>query len=453
MPKLNVLFILIDGMRSDQFFGSMKTSKTPNIDSLIKKGAYFTQAISSVDGTILSLNSIFTGHFPFQTGIRAKKLLLKENNFLEIFKKNGYHICGLVPNLTSFLPLIEYFENNENTFYEGPPPESLGTSLTKKVVNFLESEKSRTPWFYYLHLFDLHPLREGKSSQGIENFNNEIFGSSPYERTVSSIDFWLGKIFQHIDFSNTITIITADHGERIPYENIRTIDFEPKLASTVKFGKKVFPKSTHQLGGKFLSKIRNTIVKARTKKASKNLTNYQKRSRDPYFTLSLFDELIHIPLLFVGDSINSRIINQPVRHIDIFPTICELIDIKYQIKTMHGRSLVPMIQGKEMDEEPIYLHTMPYQQISPADLIGIRTNNYKYFRSAGNKTENVNLYDLIHDPYENNNIAHTSIHLVEQFEHILTQIQKDSLSDHKEEEISEQEMKRIENELKRLGYI
>lgn len=453
MPKPNVLFILIDGMRVDQFFGNMKTSKTPNIDSLLKNSAYFSQAISSVDGTILALNSIFTGHFPFQTGIRAKKLLLKENNFLEILKKNGYHICGLVPNLTSFLPLIEYFENDKNTFYEGPPPESLGTSLTKKILNFLESEKSRTPWFYYLHLFDLHPLREGRIPQGIENFNNKIFGSSSYERTVSSIDFWLGKIFQHIDFSNTIIIITADHGERIPYENIRTVDFEPKLVSIVKFGKRFFPKSTHQLGGKFLFKIRNVIAKSKTKKVNKHLTNYQTRLRDPYFTLSLFDELIHIPLLFAGHSINSRIINQLVRHIDIFPTICELIDIKYQIKTIHGRSLVPMIQGKIMDEEPTYLHTMPYQQISSSDLIGIRNNNYKYFRSAHNKVDNVNLYDLIHDPYENNNIAHTSTHLVEQFEQILTQIQKNSLSDYKDEEISEQEMKRIEKELKRLGYM
>ena len=55
-------------------------------------------------------------------------------------------------------------------------------------------------------------------------------------------------------------------------------------------------------GGQFLYNIRKSVGKKKFNKSNEKLTNYQKRSRDPYFTLSLFDELIHVPLLFVGNS-------------------------------------------------------------------------------------------------------------------------------------------------------
>ena len=63
----------------------------------------------------------------------------------------------------------------------------------------LNSLKNTSPWFCYLHLFDLHPLREGKKPIGIEEFDNEKSGSSMYAKTVSSIDHWLGKILKKIE--------------------------------------------------------------------------------------------------------------------------------------------------------------------------------------------------------------------------------------------------------------
>ena len=56
----NILFLVIDSFRADKFSGSNKSSLTPNIDKMIQNGAYFKQAISSADGTPLSLASIFT---------------------------------------------------------------------------------------------------------------------------------------------------------------------------------------------------------------------------------------------------------------------------------------------------------------------------------------------------------------------------------------------------------
>ena len=37
--KPNILFIVLDGLRSDKFYGSNKTSVTPYLDDLIKSSA------------------------------------------------------------------------------------------------------------------------------------------------------------------------------------------------------------------------------------------------------------------------------------------------------------------------------------------------------------------------------------------------------------------------------
>ena len=66
--KPNILFLLIDSLRADKCYGIQRTCVTPNLDEMIKKGTYFTQAISSSDATVLSLRGMFTALFPFKTG-------------------------------------------------------------------------------------------------------------------------------------------------------------------------------------------------------------------------------------------------------------------------------------------------------------------------------------------------------------------------------------------------
>ena len=449
----NIIFFLVDGLRAEQCFGKDKTSFTPNIDSLIQKGMYFTNAFTSVDGTIISLNTIFSSNFQVGNAARYQKISLNENNLIGILKKNGYHIYGTFPNFTSFNSLRERFENENNSYdwiEPNIPPVSLPTGLATKIIQLLESKEKQEPYFCYFHIFDLHPLREGKKPIGIEEFDNEKFGSSMYAKTVSSIDHWLGNILKKIDLEKTLLVITSDHGERIPFENKSNLDFQPRFDSAVKVGRKYLPRSLHKVGGKFSEKVKDTIGRVKQSSSNVRLTSYQKRSRDPYFTLSLYDELIRVPLLFVGTSIKPRIITKQVRHIDIFPTIFELMDIPLDIK-ISGKSLVSATNEISEEEEPNYLHTMPYQKLSPLDRVGIRTSKYKYFRASRDSKKNVNLYDLENDPYENNNIAQTHKQLVARFENKILKLQKDNLSEY-EEKISDKEMQRISNELNRLGY-
>ena len=153
----NILFILIDGLRADQCFGVDKTAATTFLDSLITSGTYFKNTFASADGTIISLNCMLNSKFQFETGIRAQKIILLEDNNLQILKNSGYHINGLIPKLTALKPITDYFQNENHTYDPGSPPESLSTGITEKILFLLNSLKNTSPWFCYLHLFDLHP--------------------------------------------------------------------------------------------------------------------------------------------------------------------------------------------------------------------------------------------------------------------------------------------------------
>ena len=447
----NVLFILVDGLRADQCFGIDKTSYTPLLDSLISSGIYFKNTFSSADGTMISLNCILNSKSQFQTGIRTQKIILLEDNHLQKLKNSGYYISGLIPKLTSLKPITDYLQNENHTYDPGPPPETLPTGITEKISFLLNLLKNISPWFCYLHLFDLHPVKEGKKPLKIEEFQSEKFGNTLYEQTVSSIDHWLKKISAQINFDDTLLIITSDHGERIPFKDKSSFKFEPKFNSATNIGRSVLPKSTHNLGGKVMGKLKRTIGKTKLNYSNKDLTPYQKRSRDPHFTLSLHDELLHIPFLLKGLTLPSKIISNQISTLDFFPTIFELAGIT-QNNTKYSSSLVPLINNQQITEKEIFLHTIPYEKESPSDKIGIRTSKYKYFRNSKNSKNNIHLYDLENDPQENSNIAKNNTQLIKEMENIISKIISGS-EDHKNETISKDEEDQIRKELTKLGYM
>ena len=447
--KPNILLLVIDSLRSDQFQNAEKTSITPNIDSLMKNGAYFSQAISSADGTIVSLNTIINGLFPNSIGTRESRIKLKKENLVSTLIQNNYHFYGFLPNLTSFQSLIKLCENEDPTYDPGPPTIPL-EKTGSQILELVNSKNLSEPWFYFLHIFDLHAIREGSMPTGLENFDTEKFGSTKYEKIVSSIDYWIGKILEKIDLTNTIVIITADHGEKIPIDEKDCVSFEPPLTTGKEIGKRLLPKSAQNIGGKSLSKLRKSIAAVRIANANRNLTHYEKRSRLPHFTLSLFDENIKIPLLISGPKINKKIITQQVGAVDIFPTILNILELELNSK-FDGVSLLPLINGRVFPENPIYIHTMPHQKVSENDCVGIRTSKYKYFRHARIPTQNIHLFDLVNDVFENNNINDKFPDIVKNFEMTLSGFPESDFSD-TEDKTTDDDLK-ISNELKKLGYI
>ncbi|NWJ29661.1 sulfatase-like hydrolase/transferase [Marine Group I thaumarchaeote] len=455
--KPNVLFLLIDTFRADKFFGKEKTSYTPNIDLLIKNGVYFDQAISCSDGTIFSWSGIFTGLHPFKTGIKSqgyKKINSNITSYFSILKNQGYNFYSYIPSLTDSLGIFPEWKNNDYSFdYYWNLSEGLGT----KIINLLESKKMNEPWFYYIHVEDLHfPITLSKE------FNNDKFGKSKYERKISAMDVWIGKILKKVNLKNTLVVITADHGAYIKAVNNANLkinlEVDGELQTHVRNLGNLIPKPLQPLKSKlffFLERIRKKRKYQKIKDLE--LTPYEKRallwqrSDVEHF---LFDELVHVPLLFLGYNVKENTkVSQQVRIIDIFPTILDIIGIQNNNKDIDGQSLLPLIEGKQIPEEPAFMETHYLLEIESQDKIGIRTSQFKFFRDTNDPTKLVHLYDLKNDPFENNNIAKIKPDIAKKMEEILQEILQNSSPLPEDDEFDEEETKIIEDELKRLGYI
>ena len=116
--KPNIFLITIDSLRIDKTFGENKSSVTPNLDSLIRKGVCFTQTICTADQTGLSLGSLFTSLYPFKSGISYFKFDHAVPNFFNLLKKENYNLHSFVPDLSFFKNLTKNFSKNEYYVYD-----------------------------------------------------------------------------------------------------------------------------------------------------------------------------------------------------------------------------------------------------------------------------------------------------------------------------------------------
>jgi arylsulfatase A-like enzyme len=424
--KPNIVFLLIDSLRADKTHGEDKTSVTPNIDQMIENGVYFKNNISVADGTVFVLSSLFTGLYPFKTGVTKggyNNLDSSIDTYFSILSKNGYHAYGCVPEIVNTMGFLKEFEKDFSHTYDGFL--NLSEGLGDTILEQLNSNSMLEPWIYFIHINDIHfPIIPPKE------FDDASFGSSKYERMVSSIDSWLGKFLEKINLENTLVIMTADHGQYIP--NVKSIKnnvaLEPDGAlqrTTTKLGNKI-PNTFQPLKKKLFFMIEKIRKEIKEKKIQNlNLRPYEKRAllaQRSDIEHYLFDEKIHVPLLFFGFGINhSKIITQQVRSFDIFPTISEMLSFSNP-KIIDGQSLLPLFTEKHVDELPIFLETSPLIQIKSNDTLGIRTSHYKYFRHKNNKNKLAHLYDLTVDPFEENNIIDKHPEIVEEMEQTINDI-------------------------------
>ena len=165
------------------------------------------------------------------------------------------------------------------------------------------------------------------------------------------------------------------------------------------------------------------------------------------------DDTVRVPLLFSGYGIEktNQIISQQVRHIDIIPTLAEMIDLPFDYEKVEGRSIFPLIQGQKMDSEPAFIENQEFRlPTRPGNLIGVRTDEYKFWRARSNPNKHVGLFDLKNDPNELINLAKQRPDLVEHFENMITEKRK---TPHQESYQDPEENEKIEEQVSHLGHV
>ncbi len=479
LMKPNVLFIVLDGLRSDKFYGSDKSSITPNIDSIIQKGVYFDQTICHGSCTVPSVASIMTSLHPFEALIQDDNIFTinpNNRNNIQNFIENGYTTYALHQEVLDFLGLKNFFHNVE-TYHDSS---KLWNGLGEKIINFLKSNTMKEPWLYYVHLYDLHLLaysKETRLKEGPPQIHNSKFGTNHHERLVSAMDEWIGKIVENTNLENTLIVITSDHGsefgiytkemEEFNDQNILAREYKPGV--TYQLSHKIalsFPtflmplrKKLSRIYSKRTFDITNKKMVPELKRVDKlNLRPFEKRimKRSVKGTSTVYDERYKVPLLFLGVNIPSnKKITQQVRSVDIFPTIIDLIQLSNAKTGKRGTSLLPLIHGEQMDELPAFLDGSPNApKFITENIVGVRTSEYKYFRNKNFK-KNVHLYDLKNDPLEEYNIIDTKFDVAKKMESMLLDLQSEhGFNFEKTDQLFDaEEEKKIEAKLRKLGYI
>ena len=423
--KPNIFFLIVDSFRADKISGSENNSIIPNLDYIKKNGVFFDHAISSSDGTMLAYAGLFSSKHPFKTGMRSAKLtrLCNTISYFEVLKNYDYNLYGCLPKLSASFEIIPEFENNDESFLDLFPDTSskAGEIILKKLEGNMKE-----PWCFLVHVTNMHfPVKKPKG------FEDEKFGSNNYEKQVSAIDAWIGKVLKKIDLEKTLVVITGDHGSYIQSLKNKSleIDFQdnPNLQNNIAKVSRKIPKFAEPLKLKlFLMRERVNQKRKRNKIQKLNLKPHETRglldqrgNTDRF----LFDEKIRVPLFMIGSKINQCIsISKQVRLIDVFPTICEIVGIPKWEEKVDGISLYPLLENKKMDDLIAYIESTPGVVIETNNVIGIRTDKYKYFRNRNDANLDIHLFDLENDPFEDDNIAKESKEIVESMECKLQEI-------------------------------
>ena len=198
-------------------------------------------------------------------------------------------------------------------------------------------------------------------------------------------------------------VVTGDHGtdigvytptmeqENQKFQELRTRTIDNSFRIGQKIAKKL-PKNLvpirKKLSDKHIAKneenIRNKIQIEFEKIEKLGLSPYEERlmKYSVIPTQNLYDEKYRVPLIFSGYNVPPGIlISEQVRSVDIFSTIMDIIGLNTSNENRRGRSLLPFMQGKHLDELPVYMESGVNAVRSLTDnTIGIRTSEFKYFR-------------------------------------------------------------------------
>ena len=445
----NILLVVIDCLRADRAFDPDRTAKTPTMQALAERGTLFTHLITANSMTIPCMTTMFSGMYPAHHGVRAMVGARVSDSvplLAELLRENGYHTYAEATGpLSRFYRLDRGFDQYE--FRDGVKSPMLGQWGDELIQRFAGGE-FQEPWFAYLHLWGVHRPR-----QITPGYDTPEFGRSQYDRAISSYDARLGELLKAIDLDNTIVLLTGDHGEKIP---------ENELENRVEFVKKSLTKSGQGgATGRRVRARRKAIAAIRSAWFSTSRLLYRAGVVDsPLATITghgyhVYDSLVRVPLVVAGGAVPRNRVQDQVRQIDIMPTILELTGLREDTPdTADGQSLVPLMHGERRPEAPAFIETCQNSR-EPSSFYGVRYGGYKYADDARNPKAPEELYDLSADPEETKNIARAMPQKAAELRRLIelhverAETGAVSMTD----EMSELEMAGLADHLRKLGYV
>jgi len=413
---LNVLFLMCDQYRPDAFrqYGD-HNAITPVLDSLASSGISFRQTYCSTPICVASRNSILTGRYSHSTGVVTNSYRANRSqiSFAQVLRSKGYKTACFGKLHTpgrSDLDWDFYDEGRERN--QGPVPaggvvlptglstdgrrplgapdpfpeaETLEWHAAKNSIAFMKENRER-PWLLQCSFKKPHPpfqppkrfwdmidrsklvvprypeddladtnprYWEGMKRRGMDHLTDDQVrgGMQGYYGNIAFSDYLFKDVLQTVDDlglrDNTLVIFTADHGEML---------------------------HDHRLWTKMV----------------------------------FFDPSVRIPLFMrlPGVLPAGKQTRALVEHIDIFPTIMDLLGFETPA-SVQGKSLVPLATGKTAKHREVARSEFPNVPEKRKDEYNPTMMQFDgRYKLVDNGTEiRPELYDTQTDPREITNLS------------------------------------------------
>jgi len=443
--KPNILFILVDDLGwADLGYTGSKFYETPNIDKLAAFGMVFSDAYAASPVCSPSRVAIMTGKYPARLNLTdwipgnrhygphknqqlashpfKLQLDLEEYTMAEAFKDAGYltffagkwHIGEedqYYPNHQGFdinkggnqtgHPAGGFFAPYNNPQLEdGEEGEYLTDRLTEETISFIRNNKEN-PFFAFLSFYTVHLPMQGKPEK-VEKYRNKLaqmnydgeefikigetyhkqWQNMPhYAAMVESLDENVGRLLEVLEqenlSGNTIVVFTSDNGGMSTSNRTDNI---PTTNLPLRAGKGYL---------------------------------YEGGIREPF--------IFHWPgVIEAGSSTDF-----PVTGTDFYPTLLDLTGIQLKPQQhQDGISLKPLLEGRKMDERPLFWHYPHYSGgLGGRPSGAVRLGDYKLLEFF--EDHRIELYNLKKDIKEKIDLAKAKPEKAVELKQLLHQWRKD----------------------------
>lgn len=348
---LNVVLILIDGLHDQVPWLGYERDIAPWLTAFERRSVSYTRAYSIASSTARSVGPLLAGRYPsemYRNGFYFT-VYEPENVFIgEYAQKAGHHTLsahshayfkketGIAQGFSDFRVLDGTELNNMSK--DNVTSERM-TQLAEEMLSDPRVGKNGLSFFAYFHYMDPH-------APYLPHEDRKSWGNTPrdfYDQEVNFTDEWVGKLvdwaFEQPWGDKTAFIISADHGESFGDHNLYKHGYE------------------------------------------------------------LWEDVIHVPLLIYAPGSAPRRIDTPRSHIDLAPTILELMGLRPDLP-LPGVSLVPELYGLPPEPRPV-VADLPRDNLQDRRRAVIDGDTKLI--AQGDDTSFL-LFDLARDPEEKNDI-------------------------------------------------
>jgi len=230
----SVLLITLDTTRADALhcYGAPADDASPRLDALAAEGVRFTQARTTAPMSLPSHASLFTGQWPFVTGVRDNTTFRLGDDaatLAEKFRDAGWKTGAVVASFTlhSMFGLKQGFgvyldppSTGTNSFTH--QDERTAQQVTDECLRLLDTKALAPPFFLWAHYFDPHFPYEPPEpflTRFLSRANVGGKGRARYAGEVAFMDQEIGRLIDEVRARIVgrplVILAVADHGEAL----------------------------------------------------------------------------------------------------------------------------------------------------------------------------------------------------------------------------------------------